>query len=215
MGVDTTSRWPQRAAQLPQVGYQRSLSAEGVLSLAPTLLLGSREAGPPAALRQLRESGLSIEIVDYARSPEGVVNAILRIGALLDRNTQAENTIRQVRAAKNRLERAIQRQRHQPRVLFMLSIGRGTPMVSGVDTVADAMINLSGAVNAVDAYDGFKPLNAESIILANPDVILVTDRTLREIGGPDALLTLPGVKHTTAGRAACGGSSRGRSERCW
>jgi iron complex transport system substrate-binding protein len=35
---------------LPRVGYHRALSAEGILSLAPTRLIGSDEMGPPPAL---------------------------------------------------------------------------------------------------------------------------------------------------------------------
>jgi ABC-type hemin transport system substrate-binding protein len=49
VGVDTSSTYPAAATQLPQVGYQRMLSVEGVLSLRPTLVLLSVEAGPPDA----------------------------------------------------------------------------------------------------------------------------------------------------------------------
>ena len=58
VGVDTTSLYPAEAQKLPSVGYARSLSAEGVLSLRPTLLLAAGEAGPPAVLRQLQSAGL-------------------------------------------------------------------------------------------------------------------------------------------------------------
>jgi iron complex transport system substrate-binding protein len=39
VGVDTSSTYPAAATQLPQVGYQRMLSVEGVSSLNPTLVL--------------------------------------------------------------------------------------------------------------------------------------------------------------------------------
>ncbi len=45
VGVDTSSIYPEAATKLPQVGYQRMLSAEGVLALHPTLILASADAG--------------------------------------------------------------------------------------------------------------------------------------------------------------------------
>ena len=45
VGVDTSSQYPEAATSLPKVGYQRRLSAEGVLSLNPTLVLVSADAG--------------------------------------------------------------------------------------------------------------------------------------------------------------------------
>ena len=39
VGTDTSSLYPAAAAALPQVGYQRTLSAEGVLSLHPDKVL--------------------------------------------------------------------------------------------------------------------------------------------------------------------------------
>ena len=53
VGVDTTSLHPQSLRQLPSVGYQRALSAEGVLSLRPDILIGSEEMGPPPVVAQI------------------------------------------------------------------------------------------------------------------------------------------------------------------
>jgi len=43
VGTDTSSVFPEAATRLPQVGYQRTLSAEGVLSLKPNLVLATAE----------------------------------------------------------------------------------------------------------------------------------------------------------------------------
>ncbi|PTT76963.1 hemin ABC transporter substrate-binding protein, partial [Pelomonas sp. HMWF004] len=64
VGVDTTSLFPVDATRLPQVGYARALAAEGVLALAPQLLLASGEAGPPHVLAQLRRAGVRVEVLD-------------------------------------------------------------------------------------------------------------------------------------------------------
>ncbi|WP_240348621.1 ABC transporter substrate-binding protein, partial [Pseudomonas viridiflava] len=54
VGVDTTSLNPPELKQLPSIGYQRQLAAEGILSLKPDLLVGSEEMGPPPVLAQVK-----------------------------------------------------------------------------------------------------------------------------------------------------------------
>jgi iron complex transport system substrate-binding protein len=79
--------------------------------------------------------------------------------------------------------------------------GAGMMMVAGTDTPASAMLELAGARNAITGFAGFKPLSAESLVEAAPDVIVIPSRGLASIGGDAALLALPGVGDTPAGRA--------------
>jgi iron complex transport system substrate-binding protein len=60
VGVDTTSLYLTAARALPQVGYMRALSAEGVLSLKPTLVIATTAAGPATTLDQLRATGVEV-----------------------------------------------------------------------------------------------------------------------------------------------------------
>lgn len=47
----------EEARNLPKFGYQRQLNAEGILSLRPSAIAGTEEAGPPEVIEQLRSSG--------------------------------------------------------------------------------------------------------------------------------------------------------------
>lgn len=53
---DTTSDHPAAAEELPDVGYIRALSAEGVLSVSPDLILAEEGAGPPEAVELLKRA---------------------------------------------------------------------------------------------------------------------------------------------------------------
>jgi iron complex transport system substrate-binding protein len=65
----------------------------------------------------------------------------------------------------------------QPRkVLFVLSFLNGKPLVAGRNTAADGIIKLAGAVNAIDAYEGYKQITDEALIAAGPDTVLVMER---------------------------------------
>src|SRR5690554_1264961 len=46
VGADITSTYPESVTALPRVGMYRSIAAEGVLSLTPTMVLGIEGVGP-------------------------------------------------------------------------------------------------------------------------------------------------------------------------
>lgn len=56
--------------------------------------------------------------------------------------------------------------------MFVMSLLSGKAMAAGRATAANEIIQLAGAVNAIDGYEGYKPINDEAIIAARPDVVL-------------------------------------------
>lgn len=198
-GVDTTSLFPLEATRLPQVGYARTLSAEGVLALEPQLLLASGEAGPPQVLEQLKRAGVRIEVLDEHHRFDGILARTERIGMLCGREREAAQLTARLQrewAARPRPPAG-----STPRVLFVLAHAGGQLRVAGEGTGADAMITLAGARNAFAGVQGYKPLTAEAALQAAPDVILCTDQGLQAQGGADGLLKAPGLALTPAGRA--------------
>ena len=205
VGVDTTSLYPEAARTLPSVGYARALSAEGVLSLAPTLLVATEEAGPPAVLRQLEAAKLPIHLLDSGHSIEGVLARTQRLSALVGRvdagrafteRLQADWQAARARMAALQAHDPAQR----PRVLFVMGQAINQLRVAGRRTGADALISYAGARNAFTDFDGYKPLTPEAAIAAAPDVIVATDQGLAAVGGIANLLRSPGLAQTPAGR---------------
>tara|TARA_Y100001934_G_scaffold266197_1_gene345353 strand:- start:1382 stop:1807 length:426 start_codon:yes stop_codon:yes gene_type:complete len=86
------------------------------------------------------------------------------------------------------------------KVLFIYARGAGSANVAGAKTAGDEMIRLAGGINAVQEYEGYKPINAESIAAAAPDVILLTTRGLKSIGGADAVAKMEGIALTPAAK---------------
>lgn len=200
VGVDTTSQYPAAARTLPQVGYMRQLSAEGVLSLSPTLLLITEEAGPPAVLRQLQVAGLRAVLLPGGYQPGAVRARIEGVAKAVGQEARGQALAARVDQDVARIAEALRGAR-EPRVLFLMTgTGGGTPLASGGRTAADALITLSGGINAVTAYDGYKPLTPESALAADPDFILVPAHAIDALGGVKALAAMPGLKDTRAVR---------------
>lgn len=200
VGVDTTSQYPEAARALPTVGYQRTLSAEGLLSLRPSLVLASEEAGPPAALDHLARAGVTVLKISSHADAGLVPSRVRSVGQALGLETQAEALAGRVERELAELAARLSRAKARPSVLFLLAVGQGAPMVAGRATAADAMIRLAGGRNAVASYPGYKPLSQEIVISAAPDVILTTSQGLALIGGKEALLTQPAFAATPAAR---------------
>ena len=205
VGADTTSLFPDAARQLPSVGYARALSAEGVLSLRPTLVVASQEAGPPAVLRQIESARVPLALLDADHRFEGVVARTQRMAELCGRvetgRALAAELQQRWAQAQDQVAKRAAGGKPAPRVLFVLSHSMAQVRVSGGGTAADAMLRYAGSVNVLASVDGYKPLTPEAAIAAAPDVILATEQGLQAAGGIDGLLKAPGLAQTPAGRA--------------
>ncbi|MFZ6657796.1 heme/hemin ABC transporter substrate-binding protein [Undibacterium sp. TJN19] len=210
VAVDTTSLFPEVARKLPSVGYARTLSAEGVLGLAPTQVIATEDAGPPAVLRQLTASGVPVTILAANHRFEGLLDRVKRIGELTGRETQAASMMQNLqqewtRARAPILQREAQANSKPVRILFILAHSPAQIMVAGRDTSAQAMIDYVGAKNAISpvsgsGFTGYKAMTPEAVIAAQPDIILVTEQGVKATGGTEAFLKMPGVEQTPAGR---------------
>lgn len=196
VGVDSSSAAIAAARGVTQVGYVRALSAEGVLSLAPSLLIASHEAGPPPVLARLRQSGVRVLLLDEARSRASAIERVRRIAAAVGREAAGDRLRAQMDAELDAVRPTVSK-----RVLFVYARGGATLNVAGRDNAADAMIALAGSRNAITAYEGYRPLTAEALVQAQPEVLLFTERGLQSVGGVEGALRLPGVALCEAGRA--------------
>jgi iron complex transport system substrate-binding protein len=207
VAVDTTSNFPESVQKLPNVGYARALSAEGVLALAPTQIIASEDAGPPAVIRQLSSSGIPLAVLPAHHKFEGVLDRIRQIGELTGTQAQAATLMQGLQQEWAKVRTPIeQRKSKVPKAVFILAHAPNQIMVAGRETAAHAVLEYAGASNALTAanggngFSGYKPLTPEAMIAAQPDIILVTDQGLKASGGIDFVLKLPGVEQTPAGR---------------
>lgn len=206
VAVDRTSIYPESVQALPRVGLPGQISVEGVAAARPTLILadgpGSGGAIDAAdrALAQLEGLGLGVRRLGEA--PLTVEAALARIEAI----GEAVDASGPARALADRVRREVDAALAMvpgqgPRALFVYARGHRTLLVSGTETAAHALLELAGATNAVSAFSDFKPMSAETVIAAAPEVIVIPARGLASLGGPEGLFALPGLADTPAGRS--------------
>ena len=196
VGVDRSSRYPDAATRLPDVGLYSRLSVEGLLSLRPTHVLVTTEAGPAAALDQLRAAGAQVVIIAGDDSVPGALSRVRGVGAALGREARATALVAELDSSL----RAVKPAPGKPRVLTLYARGVRTLLVAGDDTGVADLVARAGGLNAVVGVRGFARLTPEALVAASPDVVLVSSGGLASLGGQDGLLAIPGLATNRGGR---------------
>ncbi len=200
VAVDESSLYPEAAALLPKVPFTRNLSAEGVLSMRPTLIVASDDAGPGPVIRQIRQTGVSIVMLPSDESVEGATARVEKLGEVLNRRAEANEIVGRMREELARAESLRREVDSPPTVLFIYAHSPTAMMIAGLETSAATMIGLAGGRNAFDSFSGYRPLTAEAVVAANPDFILMMNRGMQLIGGVEGILKTPGVGLTSAAK---------------
>ncbi len=188
----------EATAGLPRLGQGRMPSVEAIIAARPTLVIGDSSIGSTLAV-QLRRAGLTVRLTSAAETVAGAEARIAAVGRWLHREDSAAAV--QARLRQD-LARAASLRTPQPlRAVFIYARGLGTVYAAGQATGATTLLELAGASNPITAFEGYKPLTAEALIAARPEVIVMTRHGLASVGGIDGLLKVPGIATTPAGRS--------------
>jgi len=198
VAVDSTSTRPAAAAELPDVGYMRALSAEGLVAMRPEVIIASEKSGPPEALEAVKSAGVEIYEVPADPSLGGVREKIRAISERLGKQEAARELLAEFDGEVEKLKAATSGV-EPVRAVYLMSRGDGVLLAAGKGTAADAMLSLSGAENVMD-YEGYKPVSAEALLALGPEVVVTGDRTAEAMGGTGALAEHPAVAHTPAAK---------------
>lgn len=197
---DSTSMFPPEALGLPDIGYMRALSPEGVLSIDPSVIVMLEGSGPPEALEVLEKASVPLVVVPERFDEAGILEKIAVVGKVLGVEDKAGELAARVADDIDAARAATAEIEQRKKVLFVLSLQGGRVLASGTGTAADGIIALAGGVNAVTAYPGYKQLSDEAIIEAAPDVILAMDRGGDHETQASDLLDHPALAATPAAR---------------
>lgn len=180
VGVDTTSQHPPSLKALPSIGYQRQLSAEGVLSLRPQILVGTEEMGPPPVLAQIRDAGVRVELFSAQPDVATLQSNLRQLGKLLGAEDRVEQSLATYQEALEQQKIQVtsaQLTHPSPGVLLVLGHAGSKPLIAGKDTVADWLLQRAGGHNLA-THSGYKPFSNESLVSLDPDVLVFADRAL-------------------------------------
>lgn len=200
---DLTSIYPPEITKLPSVGYHRALSAEGITSMHPSVLVTDGNVGPDAVLDQVRKVGIPVVTLPPGSSLDSAELLMTDLGQRFGRTAAADSVVARWKAGMNAVftDTARWAGKPRPRVLVMHfgQLGNTYLGVTGQGPTTQ-IIHWAGGVNAIDTTANMQRLTPEIIARSAPDIILATDVGFDRVGSVDAFRKLPGVDLTPAGK---------------
>jgi len=202
VAIDVTSNFPPEAKSLPSIGYVRALSAEGLLSMKPSIIIGEDDMGPPAVIKQIRETSYDLRIIPEIRTIDGIIEKIECIASILDVTEKSDAIISKKlepyikKIVKNRKRIA----KKGVKVMLVLNMQSSSIIVAGANTSGSGFIDLIGGENIFESFEGWKPVNAEAILELNPDYIIVPQRNVHKGLDVTSIADSELFKNTNAGR---------------
>ena len=199
IAADFTSRHLIKNDDIKQLGLHVQLSAEGVLALRPTHLIGTDEMGPKIALDQIKQSGVQVVTIPSGQDSSQLLSRLDKLAEVMGIGEKAQRLKEQVKADISDLK-----EHHcntNSKAIFLMLDSSRKIRVSGSDTAINSIITLAGGSNPAHTYfSGYKTMNMESLLEMQPDYIIISQRALDMYQGIDNLLDkVPILKATPAG----------------
>ena len=198
VATDLSATYPPEADALPEIGYQRALTAEAIASFAPTVLLATDIAGPPEVIDDLRRLGFPLVIVPNEATPDGPADKIRAVATALGVSERGEALAAELEATID--EHRVATATDGPVVAALYLRGAGTQFILGEESATHWLIEAAGGSSAaalMGIEDG-APLAAEALLVAAPDVLLIPEAGLASVGGLQGLADLPALSQTPA-----------------
>lgn len=174
VGVDTTSMRPKNIMEpLPKIGYRRQLSAEGILSLNPSLVLLATDAGPESVIKQLENAKLNLLYLEEEQSLEGIKKNIQEIAQALQKDPSA--LLMEINKDEEKLQSALNKIKNKKSVLILLDTGTQGIYGLGKNSAGDNLLKILHLENTFQE-NGHKPYAHEALASTTAPIILIARR---------------------------------------
>lgn len=209
VGRDTSTGFAE-AAHLPLVTQNgHELNGEAILDLQPTVLLTDSSIGPWDVVLQMREAGIPVVVVTPERSMANSTEVIMAVAEALGVPSAGEELAARVAGEIDDVVAQVAAiapvdVADRPRIMFFYVRGSaGVFYIFGEGSGADSLIESLGGIDVAGeiGWRGMRPMTAEAVVDAAPDIILMMTKGLESVDGVDGLLTqVPAIAETPAGQ---------------
>ena len=169
VAIDVTSQLPKGYKELPNIGYHRNLSAEGLLSLSPSAVIGTEGMGPPPVLSALKAAKVKLITLKSAKNLKTLEENITQISQSVDAEEKGKSLLTDLYADKKALNTTPLTNMN---VAFVLNMRGHSMRLAGSETSGSAFIQLLGSKNVAE-FKNYQSVTTESLMAINPDVILI------------------------------------------
>lgn len=200
VAVDVSSTYPPEIKKLPTVGYHRALSAEGIISMQPTLIIHDNNVGPEHVMQQMEQLKIPMKTFSKAKDLDETKALMKEMGSYFHKEKEADSLCQ-------KLDRDMQQALQGPvpkdtPTVVIIHYGRANNVYLTMTKKSQAaqMIQWAGGKIVTDGDKGMQNLSAEVVAASDPDIVLLTDFGYDRLGVPEKIKELPGVATTKAAK---------------
>jgi iron complex transport system substrate-binding protein len=175
VATDRYSNAPAQVLALPKVGGLEDAQIERIVALKPDVVLATRAT---RAVERLQALGLRVVLIE-ATSHAEAHQMLTRLGEVLGRAEQAQKLWQQIEAQVQQAVARVPAALRGRKVYVEVDAG---PYAAGPTSFLGETLARLGLHNIVPASFGpFPKLNPEFVVRAQPDLILVMERSPEEL----------------------------------
>jgi iron complex transport system substrate-binding protein len=174
VGVSDFDNYPKEAANKEKIGGV-DMNVEKIISLKPNLVLAhaSSAHNSTEGIKQLKDAGVTVLIVNDAKNFDQVYDSIDMVGKATGETKKAEEIVKGMKDKLADIKAKAAKIKNRKKVFVEVSPAPEiyTP---GKNTFMDEMISSINAVNIANDQEGWVKIDQEAMIKRNPDVIVTT-----------------------------------------
>lgn len=181
--------YPEEALNVESIGTLRTPDIEKIISLEPDLVLTSTHFNEENA-QKLESAGIKVLSLYEENNVDGVYTMIDTLGKALNKQTEAEETVKEMKAAIEDTTKKIEGL-EKPKIYYVVGFGEYGDFSAPENTFVGQLIKLAGGDNIVPASDSWA-FSLEKLIEADPEIIVVKK------GDKENFMSTPGYSDLSA-----------------
>jgi iron complex transport system substrate-binding protein len=188
VGRSAQCDYPEASRKLPSVGGFADPNIEAILTLRPTLVIGSRGPAGPALEHKLQGHGINT----LFPATDSVADVAAMLRSLGTRFAVAPAAERVASEMQQRITRIESWAKKQSRVSAVMVIDISPVYVAGPGGFPDELLRLAGARNVIDRGGAWPTVDVERLLVLDPDVIIDAMAVAEGKAKPSRLAIAPG-----------------------
>jgi iron complex transport system substrate-binding protein len=204
VGVDISSTYPSNLLDdIEPIGFARRLAIEPIAAVNPTIVFCTQTCAPTSVLDQVRSLNIPVVVIPDPDNPslDLPLQKIEMIADALGVPERGAELINRLQVELDWINTSIANVEETPYMMMVYVRGTRLQLLSGEGVPAYTMITNVGAIDAAADIGvvGYTTLNAELILTAYPDYILLMQGGVDSFGGLDEVRKIQGMSQTPAG----------------
>ena len=176
VGVSTVDDYPKDVKKGKKQFDTMNLNKEALLKVKPDLILAheSQKGTSKKVLDSLEKNGVKVVYVKDAQSLDQTYETFKQIGKVTGREHEANELVDETKHNVEKVIKSVPRH-HMSQSVFMEVSSKPEIYTAGKHTFFDDMLAQLDAKNSFSNIEGWKPVDKESIIKKNPDILISTE----------------------------------------